>query len=692
MKKKDNALFEAEKLVARMTLEEAASQLCYQSPPIERLGIPAYNWWNEALHGVARAGTATMFPQAIALAATFDDELLEAAAQAIGIEARAKYNTQSAHGDRDIYKGVTMWSPNINIFRDPRWGRGQETYGEDPYLTAKMGCAFVKGLQGDGEYHTAAACAKHFAVHSGPESTRHCFDAQCSPKDMEETYLPAFEALVSEAKVEGVMGAYNRVNGEGACASSFLMGKLKEWGFDGYFVSDAWAIRDFYKGHKLASDVCQAAALALKAGCDCNCGDTYPHLMEAYNKGLVTESEIRTACEHLFRTRFRLGLFDDNNGFANLGLADVASREHAALSLKCAERGMVLLKNNGILPLDKTKLSSVAVIGPNAASADALRGNYYGTSCRSVTFLDGITAELGDDVRVYYSEGCALNKNSVEHLAFPDDRLTEAKAMAELADVTILCLGLDATIEGEEGDEGNAFVGGDKATLALPPCQIKLLDAVLSAGKPVVVVMAAGSSVNLCDDRPDALLQAWYPGEAGGTALANILFGRVSPSGKLPVTFYETADKLPDFSDYSMSGRTYRYTRDNVLYPFGYGLTYSTMQVERVSFRDRSVSVAVRNAGERDSEDVLQIYIHDTESPDEVPCCRLCAFKRVFLKAGEGKEYSLTLDERTFTVVNDDGKRVAGSGVYKLWAGFCSPGMAGGKLPGDADKCIEISV
>lgn len=675
-----------------MTLEEAASQLCYNSPAIERLGIPAYNWWNEALHGVARAGTATVFPQAIAMAAAFDDALLREVSGAIGIEARAKYNMQSKKGDRDIYKGVTMWSPNVNIFRDPRWGRGQETYGEDPYLTSRLGCAFVKGLQGDGEYLTAAALAKHFAVHSGPENIRHSFNAECSPKDMTETYLPAFEALVKKAGVEGVMGAYNRVNGECACASPFLMGKLKEWGFDGYFVSDAWAIRDFYQGHKVSANVQEAAAKALNAGCDCNCGNTYPHLMEAYAQGLVTEKQIRTSCEVLFRTRFRLGLFDSANGFEELGLPDIACKKHGELARRCAEKGMVLLKNDGILPLNREKLGSVAVIGPNATSVDALRGNYYGTSCRNVTFLDGITKAAGDDLRVYYSEGCALNANRVEHLAAENDRIAEAVAMAEIADITVLCLGLDATIEGEEGDEGNAFVGGDKVSLGLPQSQKVLLDAVCSTGKPVVVVMATGSSVNMEDDRPRAILQAWYPGEAGGAALADILFGKVSPSGKLPVTFYETAERLPSFTDYSMKDRTYRYTRENVLYPFGFGLTYSDFAAESLSFRDDSVTVKVWNAGPRDAEDVVQIYIRDLVSPFEVSQCRLCAFQRIALKSGETAEVVLKLDENAFSVVNDDGERISGSGSYRLWAGFVSPGELGEKLTGRPSVSVDVQL
>ena len=690
MKKMDKALEQAKELVSQMTIEEAASQLYYISPAIERLGIPAYNWWNEALHGVARAGTATMFPQAIALAAMFDDEQLGKMAQVTGIEARAKYNIQSKYNDRDIYKGVTMWSPNINIFRDPRWGRGHETYGEDPYLTSRLGTAFVKGLQGDGEYMTAAACAKHFAVHSGPENIRHSFDSKCSPKDMNETYLPAFQALVEDAKVEGVMGCYNRINGEPGCASDTLMGKLKEWGFDGYFTSDAWAVRDFYQGHHVCEDKEHAAALALSKGCDTNCGDTYPCLMDAYRKGLVTEEEIRTAAVHLFRTRFRLGLFDENNGFGDLGLDDIATPEHRNISLECAEKGMVLLKNNGILPLDKAQLKSVAVIGPNANSLDALRGNYYGTSAEPVTFLDGIRKELGDDVKIYYSEGCHLFKDRVEHLAEANDRIAEAMAMVQAADVTILCLGLDANIEGEEGDEGNAFAGGDKLSLELPISQRILLEKVLAAGKPTVLVLAAGSSLNPHADRAGAILQVWYPGECGGTALANILFGKVSPSGKLPVTFYESTDALPEFTDYSMAGRTYRYLNGNVLYPFGFGLTYSTVSLSDMTFADGEVSVTVTNTGSFDTDEVVQVYVRDLESPFEVTNYRLCAFQRVSLKAGISERVSLPLDKNAFTLVNDEGKRVPGSGKYRLWAGISQPDALSESLSGTPALSLQI--
>ena len=380
----------AEDLASKMTMEEKAGQLKYDADAIERLGIPAYNWWNETLHGVARAGTATMFPQAVGLAAMFDRETLKRVAEVWATEARAKFNESSHHGDRDIYKGLTMWTPNINIFRDPRWGRGHETYGECPYLTSELGKASVVGMQGDGEYLKVAACAKHYAGHSGPEALRHRFDAIISPKDLNETYMPAFEALVKEAKVEGVMGAYNRLNGEPACASDYLMGKLDEWGFDGYFVSDCWAIRDFHTEHKVTDTAPESAAMALKAGCDCNCGNTYLHLLVALKEGLITEEDLTRAVIHLMRTRARLGLFDADCEYNRIGYEMVSSEEHKALSLETARKSMVLLKNTGVLPLDREKIQSIGVIGPNANSIEPLRGNYYGTADEYVTFVDGI--------------------------------------------------------------------------------------------------------------------------------------------------------------------------------------------------------------------------------------------------------------------------------------------------------------
>ncbi|MBP5492967.1 MAG: glycoside hydrolase family 3 C-terminal domain-containing protein, partial [Clostridiales bacterium] len=458
----------AEDLADKMTFEEQVPQLSYGAPAIDRLGVPAYNWWNEGLHGVARAGTATMFPQAIGLAAMFDEKLLNKVADIIATEARAKYNASSKKGDRDIYKGLTLWSPNINIFRDPRWGRGHETYGEDPYLTKKLGVAFVKGLQGDGKYMKAAGCAKHFAAHSGPEALRHEFNTIASKKDLAETYLPAFEALIKEAKVEGVMGAYTRLNGEPTCASSFLMGKLKEWGFDGYFVSDCWAIRDFHESHHVTKTPTESAAMAMNAGCDLNCGNTYIHMIAAEQEGLVSKETIRNAVVRLMRTRMRLGLFDEHTEFDDIPYDVVACDAHRKVSLECAEKSMVLLKNEEMLPLKKSEIKSIAVIGPNSDSIDALRGNYYGTSVAPVTFLEGILKEADEDIRVYYAEGSHLSNDRIQPLSQAEDGIAEALILAEMSDVVVLCVGLDATLEGEQGDTGNAFDSGDKRDLLLP--------------------------------------------------------------------------------------------------------------------------------------------------------------------------------------------------------------------------------
>ncbi|MBP1568449.1 MAG: glycoside hydrolase family 3 C-terminal domain-containing protein, partial [Oscillospiraceae bacterium] len=643
----------AEEITAKMTTEEQAEQLKYDAPANEKAGLKAYNWWSEALHGVARAGSATMFPQAIGLAAMFDDKFLEEVAGVISTEARAMYNAYSSHEDRDIYKGLTLWSPNINIFRDPRWGRGQETYGEDPFLTGKLGSAFVRGLQGNGEFLKTAACAKHFAVHSGPENVRHEFDAVASPKDMEETYLPAFRELIEDAGVEGVMGAYNRVNGEPSCASKFLMGKLKEWNFDGYFVSDCWAIRDFHTSHKVTSTAPESAAMALKAGCDINCGNTYLHILEALEEGLIEPEDIKRACVHAMRTRARLGMFEESTEFDSIPYDVVGCKEHKKVALECSRRSMVLLKNNGILPLDKSKLKSIAVIGPNADSREALEGNYCGRADEYITFLEGIRNAF--DGRIFYSEGSALFKDRVMNLAVADDRIAEAVIAAENADVVVLCVGLNATLEGEEGDTGNEFCSGDKPDLRLPESQRKLVKAVLGTGKPVIIVDASGSAMNL-EVESDALLHVWYPGQFGGTALADILFGTVSPSGKLPVTFYEDASKLPEFTDYSMKNRTYRYAEGNVLYPFGYGLTYSKTKASDLSYSDGNATVTVENTGDFDIEEVVQFYIKDT-SPDAVPNHSLCGFSRVSLKKGEKKTVSVKIEDRSFTAVHEDGTR-----------------------------------
>ena len=675
----------AEALVNEMTVEEAASQLRYDAPAVERLGIPAYNWWNEGIHGLARSGVATMFPQAIGLAAMFDTDLVFKVADITSTEARAKYNEYSKRDDRDIYKGLTLWAPNINIFRDPRWGRGHETYGEDPYLTAECGKAYVKGLQGSGKVLKTAACATHFAVHSGPEAVRHEFNAEVSWKDLEETYLYAFEELVKKAKVEGVMGAYNRVNGEPSCASEFLMGKLDKWGFDGYFVSDCWAIRDFHEHHLVTSSPVESAAMALKAGCNVNCGFTYVHLLSALDKGLVTEDEIRASCVALMRTRIRLGMFDKSTEYDNIPYSVVSCPEHKAVSYQCAVKSMVLLKNKGILPIDKKSISTIAVIGPNADSRAALEGNYNGTADRYVTFLEGI--EDAFEGRVLYAEGCHLYKDRVSGLAQAGDRYAEAEAAAANSDVVILCVGLDATIEGEEGDTGNEFSSGDKNDLRLPESQRELIKRVAKIGKPMIVVCAAGSSINIEHDC-DALIHAWYPGSEGGKAIADIIFGKVSPSGKLPVTFYNSADKLPCFTDYAMSDRTYRYTRDNILYPFGYGLTYGDVVVTSLSYDDGKVNVEVENNG-ADTCDVIELYIksHCDNAPG-YPV--LCGFKRIFVKKGEKLDVEIEIPDKAFTTVSDIGERKQFAKEFTLYVGTHQPDELSCQLSGTNCMSIEI--
>ena len=675
----------AHELVSQMTVEEKASQLRYDSPAIERLGIPAYNWWNEALHGVARAGTATVFPQAIGLAAMFDEDMQQEIASVISTEARAKYNGQAAHGDRDIYKGLTMWSPNINIFRDPRWGRGHETYGEDPYLTTRLGVRFIRGLQGDGKYLKTAACAKHFAVHSGPEAIRHEFDAVADAKDMWETYLPAFEAAVKEADVEAFMGAYNRVNGEAACGSKTLLVDILrgKWGFEGHVTSDCWAIRDFHTRHMVTNTAPESAALALKMGCDLNCGNTYLHMMQAYQEGLVTEEDITVCCERMFTSRFMLGLFADDCEYDAIPFTACDTDEHDALALKAAEKSMVLLRNNGVLPLDPQKVKTIAVVGPNANSIPALEGNYNGVSSRYVTFLEGVRAYAKEHgMRVLYSEGCHLFHDRVQNLGMVDDRLAECPRDAEAADVVIARVGVDATLEGEEGDTGNAFASGDKLNLDLPESQQKMLDALAATGKPLVTVVAVGSALNI--PQGDAEILAWYPGQAGGTALAKILFGEVSPSGKLPLTFYHSVDELPDFTDYSMKERTYRYFTGKPLFPFGFGLSYTDFEVKdcAVDAETGWVTATVANTGKLDGETVVQVYVRDTQSQWETPNAHLAGFARVAVAAGEEKQIAVKLDKNAFTVVNDAGERIADGKVFDVHVGLSQPDALSVELTG----------
>ncbi len=703
MRDREWAKQKAKELVSKMTVEEKVGQLRYDAPAIPRLGVPAYNWWSEALHGVARAGVATSFPQAIGMAASFDKELLQEVGEAIAVEGRAKYNMFSAEGDRGIYKGLTFWAPNINIFRDPRWGRGHETYGEDPYLTGELGCAFVKGLQGDGETLKAAACAKHFAVHSGPEADRHHFDAVVSDKDLWETYLPAFEKLVKEAEVEAVMGAYNRTNGEPCCGSKLLMEDILrgKWDFQGHFVSDCWAIRDFHTEHMVTDTPEESAALALKKGCDVNCGSTYLHMLSAYEKGLVTEEEITTAAERLFTTRYLLGLMDGSE-YDEIGYDKVECKEHLALADKATAESVVLLKNNGILPLKKEALKNIGVIGPNANNREALIGNYFGTSSRYITVLEGIQDAVKDSAKVLYAQGSHLFKDRVH------GGVKEAVYVAKNSDVVLLCVGLDATLEGEQGDTGNSDAAGDKLDLLLPKVQRDLIQEVLAVGKPTIILNMTGSAMDLRleQEHADAILQLWYPGARGGKVIADILFGKTSPSGKLPVTFYMDSLDLPDFKDYSMKGRTYRYLEKEPLYPFGYGLTYGDVNISKVMYGDEAVqtggnialnvddvvefTVEMENSSEVATNEVVQVYVKAAQDAEEVPNGKLGGMKRVHVCGGENVKCSLSVDKNAFSVVDKNGCRRKAQGPFEISIGFGQPDERTRELTGKG--CVRFYV
>ena len=695
---REEARKRAKALVDQMTMEEAASQLIYGAPAIERLGVPAYNWWNEALHGVARAGMATMFPQAIGMAATFDTGLVEELGDVAATEGRAKYNAASRHGDRDIYKGLTFWSPNINIFRDPRWGRGQETFGEDPTLTGEIGAAYVRGLQGKGDVLKAGACAKHFAVHSGPEDLRHEFNALASKKDMNETYLPAFEKLVKEAKVESVMGAYNRTNGEPCCASKELMGYLKEWGFEGHFVSDCWAIADFHQYHHVTDNPVDSAAMAINAGCDLNCGCTYEKLVAAVMAGKVKEETVRESAVRLFTTRYMLGIMGEGSEYDAIPYTVVECEAHQKKADQAALEGCVLLKNDGMLPLDENKIKTLGVIGPNADSIASLVGNYHGTSSHYITVQRGFQEALAGKARVLSALGCHLYKDKADNLSqFNDDRLSEALTVAENSDAVVLVVGLDETLEGEQGDTGNPYGSADKRDLLLPACQRRLMDEVLKVGKPTVIVLTAGSAIDLQEagEKANAVLNAWYPGAQGGKAVADLILGRVSPSGKLPVTFYrnEQLSEMPDFTDYTLKGRTYRYFPGKPLYPFGFGLTYGDAAVEKAEVSKEEdkyiVDVVVRNFGKRDTQDVVQVYCQNEGSENAPLNPRLIAFKRVFLPAGQEAHVSIRLDAKAFKVVNDAGNKI-NEGKIVLYVGMGQPDERTKELTGHEAVKLEL--
>lgn len=685
-KYKDESLsFEerAADLASRMTLEEKVYQTLHGAAAIERLDVKAYNYWNEALHGVARAGVATVFPQAIGLAATFDEDFLEKIAEVISDEGRAKFNVQQKYGDYDIYKGLTFWSPNVNIFRDPRWGRGHETFGEDPYLTSRLGVRFIEGMQGkDDKYMKVAACAKHFAVHSGPEDLRHSFNAVSSEQDLRETYLPAFKACVKEADVEVVMGAYNRTNDEPCCGSKRLLEDILrgEWEFKGHVTSDCWAIKDFHEFHMVTADAVESVALAMNRGCDLNCGNIYGNLLKAVEKGLVKEETIERAVTRLLTTRMKLGLFDepDKVPYNTINYDVVDCKEHREINEEAARKSVVLLKNeNHILPLKKDSIRTIGVIGPNADNRKALVGNYEGTSSEYITVLEGIRRYVGDDVRVMFSEGCHLCKDRTQVLAEANDRMSEVRAVADMSDVIIACMGLDASLEGEEGDEGNEFASGDKPNLDLPGLQEEVLKELVATGKPVILVLLSGSAlaVNFADENIPAILQGWYPGARGGKAIAEILFGEYAPEGKLPVTFYRTTEELPEFTDYSMKNRTYRYMKNEALYPFGFGLSYTDIVSENAKLSEENgtykVTATLKNTGDMEGAQTLQVYVKACR--EDAPNWQLKALKKVSLPAGASEDVTLTLTEADFGLYNEEGVKVRNAGDYEVYVGTSQP-------------------
>lgn len=665
----------ADALIKELTLEEKVSQMVDVCPPIERLGIPEYNWWSEALHGVARNGRATVFPQAIGLGATFDEDLIFRVANAISDEARAKYNEAIKIGNRGRFAGLTFWSPNVNIFRDARWGRGQETYGEDPYLTSRIGVSFVKGMQGDNDkYMKAAACAKHYAVHSGPEELRHEFDAVVSKKDLFETYLPAFKALVQEAKVEGVMGAYNRTLGEPCCGSPYLLQDIlrDSWGFKGYIVSDCGALNDFHAFHKVTNTPEESAALALKSGTNINCGNVYAVLKNAIDQKLITEDLLNQRLKEGLITRFKLGLFDPigTNPYDTISASVVDSKAHRELALEAAQKSIVLLKNkDNVLPLKKD-LRNIYIVGPHAANEDVLLGNYYGVTSSSQNILDGIVGKVNIGSTVNYKYGVLPFQDNINPI---DWSTGEAAA----ADVCIAVMGISGLWEGEEGESLVSAHKGDKPDLKLPQNQIDYLKKIKKDSKnPLVLVLTGGSPIAIPEihDIVDAIIFVWYPGEEGGNAVADILFGDVAPTGKLPITFPKSVDQLPDYENYNMKGRTYKYMEEEPLYPFGFGLSYTSFSYDNLQIdSDYTVTVDIKNTGKNASDEVVQLYISSPLAGKEDPIYDLKSFQRVWVKPEETKTVTFNLNKKTFHQINLNGEPVLRVGEYSVFVGGSLP-------------------
>ena len=685
----------AKETIKQMTLEEKVSQLVYKSAAIERLGIPAYHWWNECLHGVARCGTATVFPQAIGLAAMFDADFLKRVAEAISDEIRGKYNAYQSIGDNSIYKGITEYAPNINIFRDPRWGRGQETYGEDPFLTAELGIAFIRGIQGEDEkYRKADANVKHYVVHSGPDELRHEIDVTIDEKQFRETYLYAFARCIREADVACVMGAYNRVNGAPCSGSSYLLKDIlrEELGFKGYVVSDSFAIDDFHLHHKITSSPVESAAMAFNNGCDQNGGTTFLHLSEAVRQGLVKEEDIDVSVQRLLEERIRLGMFDpaEDVPFYKISNDIVDCAEFRGLAREAAGKSAVLLKNKeDILPLEN-KYKTIAVIGPNADSKDVLLGNYSGTPSEYTTLLRGMQEEAKKrGIEVIYAEGCDLYKKEYKSLC-ETDLIPEAVIAARKSDIAVLCLGLSPVLEGEEGEEG--AVQCDRDDLGLPGRQAELVRAVAREGKPVILILCNGSPLSIPKEEPlaDAILEVWYPGEEGGSAVADILFGNYNPSGRLPVTVVKGTEDLPPFDSYDMQGRTYRFLEKEPMYPFGYGLSYTRFEYRPVDLpetipagKDIQFDVSVKNTGKCSGETVVQVYIRDEEASVKVPKHQLVFFKRVMAETGEEKKVTVCIRARDLAVVRQNGTCVLEPGRFKIYIGGSQPDEVSRRLTDD---------
>lgn len=676
-------------LVSRLTLEEKVGLMNHPAHGIPRLGIPAYNYWSEALHGVARNGRATVFPQAIAMAATWDRDLIHHVGTAISDEGRAKYHAAlRRNGYTDQYQGLTFWSPNVNIFRDPRWGRGQETWGEDPFLTGEMAAEFVKGMQGDHpKYLKTAACAKHFAVHSGPEKDRHHFNAVVTKRELYDTYLPAFKKLVTEAKVESVMGAYNRTLGEPCCASHLLIEDILrgEWDFQGHFVSDCWALSDIHLNHKVTKDAPETIALALQRGCDLGCDHVFSETPEAIRRGLICETDVDRALERTLLTRFKLGMFDptDDVPFTAISTEVIASPQHRQLAYRAATESVVLLKNrNNILPI-KPETKKIFVTGPTATSLEVLLGNYYGFNDKMTTLLEGLVGRIPEGMGLEYHPGTPLSVPRAIHSSW-------APGMAQAADLAIVCAGFNSFLEGEEGESLLSPLNGDRENISLPQSQVDYIKELAVHGARIILVLTGGSPIALgeLEDMVEAILFVWYPGMEGGRAVADVLFGDHAPSGKLPVTFPKSLEQLPPFDDYSMSGRTYRYMTQEPLYPFGFGLSYtrfdySDLQLDKSTLapgESLRFSLTLTNSGDTDAAEVAQFYLSDLHASTIVPNHHLVGFERVFLKAGESKSLSFTVTPEMMSFYNEDGRLTLEPGQFKLEIGGCSPGRRGQAL------------